>query len=94
MSTGVSTNAHTHEFSTMIHNAKQMIDRSKHSADNTDATTIIVLRAIHKILYDKDILAAGEVMFVQHMPVRLGMRYMYSMLKKMITIDERLHDTS
>ena len=73
---------HGNEFLTIVRQAKHA---AKHPCrePNEDGKAGIVLHAVHKTLRDRDLLMAGKIMFEDHLPVRVGVRYMFGLLLSM-----------
>ena len=67
----------------------KIIRQAKHAANNplvvdgSDSQNAIILKAIKKVFKDNDILLAGKIIFEEHLPVRVGVRYLLGFLMKM-----------
>ena len=77
---------HATEFALIVRRAKYVIKHPRRQVDpekDDDTKDSVVMNAVNKILRDKELLAAGSIVFEDHMPVRVGMRYMMGLLLQM-----------
>lgn len=72
------------EFTAIVRQAKHAVKHPNRELDEQEREkSEIVLRAVHKTLRDRDLVMAGEVMFEDHLPVRVSVRYLFGLLLDM-----------
>lgn len=82
MGDGGATTTHGDEFAAIVRQARHAVRHPRRAPEEHErGKSEVVLRAVRKTLRDRDLLEAGMIMFEDHLPVRVGVRYLFGLLQ-------------